>query len=120
MSVFSTTEIRKRSTQEEREIKRLEKIAYKDLRWAIDRYPVTEQDWHTLLTLHFRYGKEGGRELSLALIPSWSIRQESMAGGCPCPAELWNQWKPEAVGERASTRKVRIDAGKARKRVSTK
>ena len=116
MSIFSTTEIKKRSSQEEREIKRLEKIAYKDLRWTIDRYPVTEQDWHTLLTLHSRHGREGGRQLAHELIPSWSLRQESMSGGCPCPADLWKQWKPEAVGKRASTRKVRIDSGKARKR----
>ena len=115
MSVFSTTEIKKRSTQEEREVKRLEKIAYKDLRWAIDRYPITPAEWQTLLTLHSRHGKEGGRQLAHELIPSWSLRQESMDGGCPCPADLWKQWKPEAIGKRASTRKVRIDAGKARK-----
>ena len=120
MSVFSTQEIKKRSSAEERELKRLEKRDYRDLRHAIDRYPVTEQDWHTLLTLHSRYGREGGRQLAHELIPSWSLRQESMSGGCPCLDELWNQWKPEAVSKRASTRKVRIDAGKARKRTSTK
>ena len=115
MSVFSLTETKRQTKEEERERIRLEKRDYRDLRHAIDRYPVTEQDWHTLLTLHSRYGREGARQLTFELIPSWSLRQESIPNGCPCPSDLWDQWKPEATSERTSARKVRIDSGKARK-----
>lgn len=114
MSVFSTTEIRKRSKAEEREIERALKRNYKDLRWAIDRYPITEGEWETLLTLHGKYGKEGGRQLAHQLIPQWNLCQERIPGGCTIPDHLWDQWKPETVA-RTSNRKVRSDAGRARK-----
>lgn len=114
MSIFSTTEIKKRSKAEERELLKAEKRNYKDLRWAVDRYPITADEWATLLTLHGKHGKEGGRQLAHQLIPEWNLCQERIPGGCTIPAELWEQWKPEAV-TRTSTRKVRSDAGRARK-----
>ena len=116
-SIFSTTETRKekqRTKAEERELLKAEKRNYKDLRWAVDRYPITADEWATLLTLHGKHGKEGGRQLAHQLIPEWNLCQERIPGGCTIPAELWEQWKPEAV-TRTSTRKVRSDAGKARK-----
>lgn len=116
-SIFSTTEIRKdkqRTKAEERELRKAEARNYKDIRWAVERYPISSQDWEMLLTLHGRHGKEGGRQLAHQLIPMWSLCQERIPGGCIIPAELWEQWKPEAV-TRTSTRKVRSDAGRARK-----
>ena len=116
-SLFSTTGARKekeRTKAEERELLKAEKRNYKDLRWAVERYPITADEWATLLTLHGKHGREGGRQLAHQLIPLWSLRQEIIPGGCTIPAELWEQWKPEAV-ERTSTRKVRSDAGRARK-----
>ena len=113
-SIFSTTEIRQRSKADERELMKAEKRNYKDLRWAVDRYPITADEWATLLTLHGKHGKEGGRQLAHQLIPEWNLCQERIPGGCTIPSELWEQWKPEAVA-RTSSRKVRSDAGKARK-----
>ena len=115
-SIFAAEvhETRKRSKAEERELLKAEKRNYKDLRWAVDRYPITADEWATLLTLHGKHGKEGGRQLAHQLIPEWNLCQERIPGGCTIPTELWEQWKPEAV-TRTSTRKVRSDAGKARK-----
>ena len=113
-SIFSTTEIKQRSKADERELMKAEKRNYKDLRWAIDRYPITADEWATLLTLHGKHGKEGGRQLAHQLIPEWNLCQERIPGGCTIPAELWEQWKPEAV-TRTSSRKVRSDAGRASK-----
>ena len=114
MSVFSTTEIRKRSKAEEREQERAEKRNYKDIRWAVLRCPICEDDWETLLTLHGKYGKEGGRQLAHQLIPEWNLCQEVMEGGCKIPDRLWEKWKPQTPTTRSS-RKIRSDAGKARK-----
>jgi len=114
-SIFAAEvhETRKRSKADERELERAEKKNYKDLRWAIERYPVNADEWQTLLTLHAKYGKEGGRQLAHQLIPMWSLCQERIPGGCPMPDEMWEQWKPAST-ERTSTRKVRSDAGKRR------
>ena len=112
-SIFSTAETRKRSKADERELERAEKKNYKDLRWAIERYPVNADEWQTLLTLHAKHGKEGGRQLAHQLIPMWSLCQERIPGGCPMPDEMWEQWKPAST-QRTSTRKVRSDAGKRR------
>ena len=68
-SIFSTAETRKRSRADERELERAEKKNYKDLRWAIERCPVSADEWQTLLTLHAKHGKEGGRQLAHQLIP---------------------------------------------------
>ncbi len=117
MSIFSVTEIRKekqRSKAEERELLKAERRNYKDLRWAVIRFPITASEWGELLTLHGKHGKEGGRQLAHHLIPEWNLCQERIPGGCTIPAELWEQWKPEAVA-RTSSRKVRSDEGRARK-----
>ena len=114
MSIFSTSEIRKRSKAEEREIERAEKRNYKDLRWAVMRCPITENDWEMLLTLHGKYGKEGARQVAHQLIPEWNLCQEVMPDGCTIPDKLYERWKPQTM-KRTSTRKVRSDSGKARK-----
>ena len=118
MSIFSSTEIRKekqRSKAEQREIERAEKRNYRDLRYAALRWPLTEDDWRVMLTLHARYGREGGREMAYRVIPDITLCQECIPGGTPIPDDLWEQWKPEAVA-RTSTRKVRSDAGVRRAR----
>lgn len=112
--MFSSTEIKKRSKAEERELKRAQKRNYQDLRWAVERYPISAIEWQTLLTLHGTFGKEGGRQLAHQLIPLWNLCQEKIPGGSTIPSHLWDQWKPE-VHERTSSRKVRSDAGRARK-----
>lgn len=117
-SLFSTTGARKekeRTKAEERELRKAEARNYKDLRWAVIRFPISAQDWEMLLKLHGRHGKEGGRQLAHQLIPEWNLCQERIPGGCTIPAELWEQWKPEAVA-RTSSRKVRSDAGVRRAR----
>ena len=115
-SIFAAEvhETRKRSRAQEREIERSEKRNYRDLRYAALRWPLTEDDWRVMLTLHAKYGKEGGREMAYRIIPDMVLCQERIPGGTPIPDDLWEQWKPEAVA-RTSTRKVRSDAGKARK-----
>ena len=118
VSVFSTTEINRQTKAEkraaERELERARKRAYRDLRWSIDRYPITAQEWEQLLTLHQEFGKEGFRQLAYQLIPGWCLCQERIPGGTTIPAELWERYKPEDT-VRTSTRKVRSDAGRARK-----
>ena len=117
MSVFSTTEINRRSKREEREFEkeklRMEKRAYRDARWAIETIAVDEPTWDELLTLHSKHGKEGARELGAKLIPMWSVIQEHL-GGAPIPKQLRDLYAVP-TGERTSTRRVRSDAGKARK-----
>ena len=49
------------------------------------------------------------------IIPEINLCQERIPGGCTIPEDLWEHWKPGPV-ERTSTRKVRSDSGKARKR----
>lgn len=68
-----------------------------------------------MLTLHHRYGSEGGRMMAHRIIPEINLCQERIPGGCTIPEDLWEHWKPGPV-ERTSTRKVRSDSGKARKR----
>ena len=114
MSIFSTTEIRKQSKAEARELERARKRAYRDLRWSVDRYPITAREWEELLTLHQEFGKEGFRQLAHQLIPGWCLCQERIPGGTTIPPKLWERYKPEEV-TRTSTRKVRSDAGRARK-----
>lgn len=117
MSIFSVNEIKRSKADQreaERERKKMEKRAYRDLRWAVERVPLGENDWRELLTLHAQHGKEGGREMAHRLLPQWSLIQENLHGGTVCPDDLWDQWKPETVA-RSSNRKIRSDAGRARK-----
>ena len=118
MSVFSTTEINRRSKREEREFEkeklRMEKRAYRDARWAIETIAVDVATWEELLTLHARHAKEGARETGAKLIPMWSAIQDHL-GGAKIPDELWERHRVP-TGERSSARRVRSDAGKARKK----
>ena len=85
-SIFAAEvhETRKRSKAEERELLKAEKRNYKDLRWAVDRYPITADEWATLLTLHGKHGKEGGRQLAHQLPCGISARRESPAVAHSC------------------------------------
>lgn len=112
MSVFSTTELKKRTREDEREEKRIRKRFYADLRFAIDRLPLQESDWRDLISFHQEFGKEGPLQLRHSLIPSWRMRQEIL-GGDPMPEDLLKIWGVDAPAEPV-TRKVRSDKGKRR------
>ena len=112
MSVFSSTELKKRSREDEREEKRIRKRFYSDLRFAVDRLPLQESDWRDLIGMHHEFGKEGPMQLRHSLIPSWRLRQDIL-NGAPMPDDLLTIWGTDAPVE-PITRKVRSDKGKRR------
>jgi hypothetical protein len=115
--------------EQEREQIRLEKRHLRDLRWAVERSSIAASDWQDLLSLQSAYGKEGPLQLWRELVPYWRQCQR-INGGADIPPDLF----PQATGlfsrdsqalpapanrqkpGKGATRKVRSDAGLARKR----
>ena len=99
----------------------------RDLRWAVERSDIRQEDWQILLQLHNMYGKEGPMQMRVEIVPYWRDCQR-VNKGSDIPAGLLDKVFPQDMGlfprtspkapatrtkaGKGAPRKKRSDAGK--------